>query len=212
MLILNHAMHLHPTDNPGTNGPPTTTSPVLDTQEDTPITFSASQLLQNASDPDGDALAVTSVAGATTAGGSAVRLAGGDVLYTPVLNFFGTDLFNFTISDGINSITATAIVAVASVNDPPTVPGPVNVTTTRNTPLLITNAMLLAGVTDVDGGTPSVASVPNAAGNGSVAAAAGGYTYSPSPGFVGSDSLLVTLTDGQSGFANRTVLITVTRE
>jgi len=63
----------------------------------------------NDSDVDGDALTVSSAT--QGANGSVALAGGGSVKYTPKRNFFGTDTFSYTISDG-NGGTATATVAV----------------------------------------------------------------------------------------------------
>ena len=55
-------------------------------------------MLNNDSDPDGDAIAITSVSGAQ--GGSAILTSGGDVRFTPDLGFVGTAKFTYEVSDG----------------------------------------------------------------------------------------------------------------
>ncbi len=72
--------------------------------------------------PDtGETLTVSSV---TNGSNGAVAITGGGtaVSYTPNLNFFGTDSFTYTISDGNGGTdTATVSVTVTAVNDPPVV-------------------------------------------------------------------------------------------
>ncbi len=56
-----------------------------------------------------------------TAQGGTVTIAAGKVLYTPKANFFGTDTFTYTISDGNGGTSkATVTVMVNDVNDNPT--------------------------------------------------------------------------------------------
>lgn len=80
------------------------------TAQNQPLSLSDTQLLANDSDPDGDALAISSVTGTSTNGGT-VTLSGGAVTFTPVPGFTGVDRFGYTISDGRGG-TASANVLV----------------------------------------------------------------------------------------------------
>jgi hypothetical protein len=85
--------------------------------EDTPITFSASQLLANDSDGDGDALAISSVGNA--ANGTVALGEDGAVTFTPDANFNGTASFTYRVSDGLaESGDATVTIEVTAVDDP----------------------------------------------------------------------------------------------
>ncbi|HSF87734.1 MAG TPA: sigma-70 family RNA polymerase sigma factor, partial [Acidimicrobiia bacterium] len=76
-------------DNPVVPGPGSVV-----TAEDITISFDP---LDGASDVDGDVLTMTSFDTTSAAGGS---LAEGSLVYTPPPNFFGTDSFTYTVSDG----------------------------------------------------------------------------------------------------------------
>jgi hypothetical protein len=92
------------------NQPPIAQPDNKSAQENVALTFPATDLLANDSDPDGDALTVTAVtATAQTLG--IVSLNNGTVSYTPPANFIGTDAFQYTISDGHGG-TTTALVTV----------------------------------------------------------------------------------------------------
>ncbi len=41
------------------------------------------------------------------------------VIYTPTLDFFGTDTFTYTITDGVHDDEASVLVQATNVNDPP---------------------------------------------------------------------------------------------
>ena len=91
------------------NDPPVAEDDSADTPEDTPVTI---DVLANDSDVDaGDTLSVESVTQGTN--GSVVNN-GGDVTYTPNLNFSGSDSFEYTVSDG-NGGTDTAYVTVTVI-------------------------------------------------------------------------------------------------
>ncbi len=74
-------------------------------------------VLTNDNDPDGDSLSIASVSnpphGSTTTNGNYV-------FYTPDLNYFGIDIFSYTMSDGHGGTdTATVTVTVAPISDLP---------------------------------------------------------------------------------------------
>ena len=104
-----------PTDPPG-NGAPTLVADVVETDEDVRAVVA---VLANDGDPDGDALTVTAASrplhGTTTTDGTMVT-------YTPAADYFGPDTFEYTVSDGEATATASVRVTVRSVNDAPTAP------------------------------------------------------------------------------------------
>jgi len=87
------------------NDPPVAVDDSDTTPENTPVTIA---VLNNDSDIDGDTLTVDSVTHGTN---GSVTNNGNDVTYTPDAYFYGTDSFNYTISDG-NGGTDTATVTV----------------------------------------------------------------------------------------------------
>ena len=161
-------------------------------------------VLANDSDPDGDVLDVTAFT--QGAHGSVTKESSGNLLYTPASNYFGSDSFSYTISDG-KGLTATARVHVTieSANDAP-VTSNVSLSTHRDVPV---NGSISAS--DVDGDTLSYV-ITGAPANGTVVLnnATGSFTYTPSTGFNGSDSFAVTVNDGKGGTAVAAVTIAVT--
>jgi len=87
------------------NDPPVAVADNATTLENTPVTI---DVLNNDSDVDGDTLTVDSV---TQGANGSVINNGGNVTYTPALNFTGIDSFTYTVSDG-NGGTATATVTI----------------------------------------------------------------------------------------------------
>jgi fibronectin-binding autotransporter adhesin len=77
------------------------------------------ELLALGNDPDGDALSLAS-AGPTSTNGGTITLTGGNVNYTPVTDFVGTDAFSFVLSDTYGaSATGMVVVTVSALNPPP---------------------------------------------------------------------------------------------
>jgi hypothetical protein len=75
-------------------------------------TLSTAKIIQRATDPEGDTLAVTAVSATSTNGGT-VSLVGSNITYTPVSGYVGADLFTYTLNDGHgNSVTGAVTVEV----------------------------------------------------------------------------------------------------
>ena len=68
-------------------------------------------VLANDSDPDGDSLRVASFDAVSARGGTIVR-SGASLVYPPAAGFFGTDTFDYVVSDGDATDTGTVAVAV----------------------------------------------------------------------------------------------------
>ena len=88
-----------------------------------PVTFTAASLLANDNDPDGQIIAVTSVASSSSGGGTIANLGGGSYGYTPAATFAGVDTFGYSIAD-IASGTASAVVSVTVTAPAPPPPPP----------------------------------------------------------------------------------------
>ena len=159
-----------------------------------PVTL---DVLANATDPDGDVLGIS---GATAANGTVVINANGTLTYTPRPGFTGIDVITYRLNDGTALVIATATVLV---NDPP-VARPDTGSSSGN-PIVID---VLANDTDPNGHPLTV--IGATAGNGSVTIGPdGSLTYTPAPGFTGTDTLTYTVSDGFGGTARATVSVSV---
>ena len=88
------------------NDVPVSTPDTLEATEDTPVNYTAAQLLGNDTDIEGNVLTIVAVTSGI--GGTAVLNPDGTVTFTPNANFNGEASFTYTVSDGTtNSQPAT---------------------------------------------------------------------------------------------------------
>jgi len=166
------------------------------TNENTAVNI---DVISNDTDADSDSLAVSS---ASASNGSVVVQGDNTLLYIPTTDFTGTNLINYTITDGRGGY-ATSIVTV-SVNSPP-VANVDEIITNINTSVEI-NA--ISNDTDTDGDTITISSA--SAIIGTVAVQTNGLLlYTPSTDYIGSDTITYTIIDGRGGTSNSTVNISV---
>ncbi|MFC3115100.1 retention module-containing protein [Cellvibrio fontiphilus] len=182
------------------NDAPVSSDQNLTTPEDTPID---GQVV--AGDVDGDSLSYL-VSAPAASGTVTLDPATGAFTYTPNANFNGSDFFIVTISDGNGGTTTSRInIGVTPVNDAP-VSSDQNLTTPEDTPI---SGQVSAS--DVDGDSLSYV-VSGQPANGSVTlnAATGTFTYTPAANYNGSDSFVVTISDGNGGTTTSRINIGVT--
>ncbi|MEL6337531.1 MAG: Ig-like domain-containing protein, partial [Pseudomonadota bacterium] len=95
---------------------PEVTDDSYDTTEEVTLTVGAEAgVLANDSDPEGDALTVSLTTDVTD--GTLALNADGSFEYTPDAGFFGTDSFEYEVTDGIGMVTGTATITVAEFQD-----------------------------------------------------------------------------------------------
>ncbi|MBI5507982.1 MAG: tandem-95 repeat protein, partial [Deltaproteobacteria bacterium] len=161
--------------------------------EDTPLAIAEATLLANDTDVDLDTPAVTGVA-ATSARGAAVTRAGATITYTPPPELFGADTFEYTISDGVLSATATVTVTVAPQDDVPAADDE-NATVDEDGVVVID---VLAGDTGLGDGLGAVVIATPPASGSAVVQADHQIRYTPSADFNGSDAFTYTVSDADS--------------
>ncbi|NUU73932.1 Ig-like domain-containing protein [Paenibacillus xylanilyticus] len=177
------------------NRPPTVPNYAYTTNENVPV---SSQVI--GTDPDGDPL--TYSLNSIPTSGTVVVNADGTFTYTPDTGYVGPDSFTVLVSDGLGG-TAVSTVAITIVNRPPLAQN-LNLTTNKNTPI---NGQIVA--TDPDGDTLTYAlNSPPASGTVTVNPN-GSLTYTPNPGFAGTDSFTVLVTDANGATAISTVTVQV---
>ncbi|MEW6320219.1 MAG: Ig-like domain-containing protein [Acidobacteriota bacterium] len=183
------------------NDVPVAVDDTVGTTEDTPLTIAPATLLANDTDADGDALTITAVGNAVN---GTVNLVGGQIVFTPALNFFGTASFRYTVSDGNGgTAAATVTVSVAPVNDLP-IALPDVASGRTGDPVII---VVLANDSDVEGPL-TVISATNGANGTTTVNADGTITYVATGGFVGVDTFTYTVQDSDGAVATATVRVT----
>ena len=184
---------------------------VVSAENDKPVFAAASQAVATdedaakavtlaATDVDGDAIAYTAANGAN----GTVQVSGSTATYTPNANFNGTDSFVVTASDGNGgTATQTINVTVGGVNDKPVFAAASQAVATDED---AAKAVTLAA-TDVDGDAITYTAANGA--NGTVQVSGSTATYTPNANFNGTDSFVVTASDGNGGTATQTINVTV---
>jgi len=192
------------------NDPPTASADQKSTNEDSPLTFPASDLIANDStgpaNESSQTLTVTSVSATADTHGT-VMLSGGQISYTPEPDFNGAASFSYQITDngftaGLSdpkSASGTVNVIVNPVNDPPRA-NPDAKTTDEDTTLAFPASDLTAndsaGPADESPQILTVTSVSATADtHGSVTLSGGQVSYVPDPNYNGAASFTYRLCD-----------------
>ena len=162
--------------------------------EDGSITLSQDQLLSQASDVEGDDLTASDL----TVDGNATVTANDDGSFTivPEANFNGDIDIQFNITDGTDTVQATADLTVNPVNDLP-VPQDQQFSIEEDGTLQFTDADLLSGATDVDGDDLTVEGISYTGGDGVLTDHGDGtYTFAPNDNFNGDVNFSFDVSDG----------------
>ncbi len=178
------------------NDAPLAEAMTVATDEDTPL---RGELPGRDVDNDPLVYTVTTVA----ENGEAVVNSDGTFSYTPKADFNGVDSFAYNVSDGSLSAIATVTVTVNPVNDAPQASDD---TAETEVDQKIT-IDVLTNDTDIDGDSLQISRIDNP-GHGEAVLDGGKIIYTPAAGYIGSDSMTYTVSDGQltdSGILNITV-------
>ena len=194
-----------PIPTPSPTPIPTPSAPIAladaaTTNEDTSV---AIDVLANDTDADGDPLTIST---ATDGGRGSTSIVGGQIIYTPHPDTHGADTFAYVIDDGTGrTATASVIVTITPVNDPPVAAADA-ATTTEDTPTTID---VLANDTDAEDDPLTITSTTDGT-DGATAIAAGQITYTPNPDTNGTDTFTYTIDDGTGQTSTASVTVAVT--
>ena len=153
-------------------------------------------VISNANDVDGDNLSVNISPVVPPQNGVLTLLASGSYSYTPNVDFYGTDIFEYEICDDGSPVlcdTASVTIDVTPVNDAP-VPAPDTLSMFANSTV---QDNVLLNDSDMENDNLTTMAVPMLAPiNGSVTIQANGnIDYTPNPNFIGADSFTYEVCD-----------------
>ena len=135
------------------------------------------------------------------------QIVNGQILYTPALNFNGTDTFTYEVKDSDGNLAeATVTVNVTPENDPPVAED--DTATVKEDESVTID--VLANDSDVDGDTVSITKITGEAAHGKVEIVNGEIKYTPDANYFGQDEFEYEITDGNNGFDTAKVKIDVT--
>ena len=175
------------------NDAPVASNDTVVTEEDTTITVLAAELFGNDSDIEGDALNISSIDNAVN--GTAIIDADGNIEFTPDANFNGIATIDYTVSDGIDSDTASIEITVNSVNDAPLANNDTAIAIDEDTSITILAADLLGNDSDVEGDSLSIISVNSDNGTATLNAE-GQIEFTPNANFNGTATFNYIVSDG----------------
>ncbi len=119
--------------------------------------------------------------------------------FIPETNWNGSNTFSYIITDGANTINASANLAVDAVNDAPAVSGEVDLGMINDgTQAVFSDQQLLAKATDVDGDSLAVESLTASHGS-FVNSGDGTWTYISESDYTGSIEISYSVVDSQGG-------------
>jgi VCBS repeat-containing protein len=185
------------------NDPPVVSGPVIlnDMLEDGSCVIAAEDLLANASDDDGDPLAVEDLLVST---GALEALEQGRWRYLPDADYHGLVEFSYQVTDGTDGVSAAAGLTVMSVNDTPVAP--------ENEIHEVLGELTIEGTLgahDVDGDTLAF-NLPTGPQHGTLTIGDNGHwVYNAEEGYCGNDQAIVTVEDGQGGTAQTVLDFTI---
>ena len=195
------------TEPPIPNDAPVAGDDEVSTVEDVPVTFG---VVTNDVDADGNldpATVNTGCVGCSEpSNGALVNHGDGTFTFSPVADFNGTDGFTYQVCDDLGACdTAGVSITVDAVNDAPVAVDDV-ATTAEGVAVTVD---LVGNDSDVDGDGLLVTNLGSAS-NGLVDDNGDGtVTYTPDPGFTGTDAFTYTANDGTTDSSTATATITV---
>jgi hypothetical protein len=179
------------------NTAPTAANLAVSGTEDQPISIQLAGSDAN-SDPLSYQIAAQPAHGTLNGTGPAVT-------YTPDPNYFGTDQFTYTVSDGKSvSAAATVSISVQAVNDAPTLNAISSILLNEDAP---SQTVSISGISAGGGETQPLTVTASVSGTGAISSVTVNYTgpnstgtlsFTPVPNAFGTNQITITVNDGQS--------------
>ena len=194
--------------NSAPNNAPVAVDDNYSTDQDAPLTIAAPGVLNNDTDADGDSLTAAKVS--DPANGTLTLNADGSFTYTPNAGFSGGDSFTYTADDcPSSSNVATVTITVNAAPNAAPVAVDDSYSTDVNTPLTVADPGVLTNDTDADLDLLTAVKVTDPAHGAVTLNAEGGFTYTPTTDYYGSDSFTYKANDGTTDSNVATVTIDV---
>ena len=191
--IDNETASVEVTVNPVDDAPLVSNDTASAIDEDTSLTISATELLANDSDVEGDSLSIIEV---NSSDGTAVINAEGNIDFTPNANFNGIASFDYIVTDGTSNSTASVEVVVNPINDV-LIANSDTVTTNEDTPITILKSDLFANdINDDIEKSLNISQVTNAVNGTAIINSGGNVEFTADAHFYGTASFDYTVTDG----------------
>jgi VCBS repeat-containing protein len=192
----------------GLNDPPMAVDDSYTMTEDGTLEVSTIDgVLANDSDSEGDPIA--SRIEQQPANGTLSLSTDGAFSYVPNANFFGTDTFTYSVSDGISSSIGTVEIEVLNANDAPN-PTDDLYEVEQDEVLDVSAANgVLSNDSDPDLEPLSAERLSGPSSGGLTLNSDGSFTYIPTPGFFGRDVFIYRAIDGRGASSTATVTIDV---
>lgn len=186
------------------NTAPVAVADAYTTNQSTALVVSAAGVLAN--DTDAESNTLTAVVNVAPIHGALTLNPSGGFTYTPVAGYSGTDSFTYHASDGnLNSNIATVSLTIYT----PPVAAADSYTTNQSTALVVPAAGVLANDTDTQS-NPLTAVLNVGPSHGVLTlSASGGFTYTPTTGYSGTDSFTYHANNGSLNSNIATVSLTI---
>ncbi len=193
------------------NDPPLATNDVFTVMEDS--VGNTLDVLANDSTQGDEQETLTIVSTTTPNRGGTVTIAEDklSLIYTPAADFFGTELFQYTISDGHGGTAqASVTVIVTGTNDPPTANDD-TATAFKNGPATLIDVLANDSSAPDENETLTIIAVGTPSAGGTVAIVQNGtkIQYTPPANYSGTETFTYTITDPGGATATATVTVTV---
>ena len=162
-----------------------------------------------ANDADKNGLTLTASLASNPLHGTLTLNADGSFVYTPTAGFAGSDHFTYIARDSLSTGVATTV-TVSVAASAPTAAADAYATTAGHAVIVTAAAGVLANDVDNNGLTLKASLAGGGPAHGSLSLAAdGSFTYTPTAGYVGTDSFKYIAGDGLSSSGVVTVTLTV---
>ncbi len=187
------------------NDAPVATADILEVNEDTRLSVPVPGILINDTDVEGKPLTAIKVSGPTH--GRLTLNSNGSLTYKSFTNWNGTDSFVYKAKDGVlTSNKVTVSIIVHPVNDAPVAVSD-RYSMVQDTTLDVPGPGLLINDKDIDGDVLNAIPVTPPSNGELLLNADGSFSYTPNPGFIGSNSFGYAARDNEAN--SNTAIVTI---